>query len=107
MQTLLCLQSLWAMERRHTDGFERSLEDNIGMIIAAGFDGISTDWRNRDTARRITSLLKPHGKVAEGQCFPRTIDDLKPPNACRCWKAGVGWRSRWISRCISRPIATA
>lgn len=78
MQSLLCLQSLWAMERRHTDGFERSLEDNVGMIIDAGFDGVSTDWRNRDTARRVTSLLKPHGLVAEGQCFPQTIDDLKP-----------------------------
>jgi hypothetical protein len=78
MQTLLCLQSLWAMERRHTDGFERSLEENVGMVIAAGFDGVSTDWRNRDTARRVTSLLAPHGLVAEGQCFPQTVDDLKP-----------------------------
>src|SRR5271168_1954109 len=66
------------MERRHTDGFERSLEDNVGMVIAAGFDGVSTDWRNPDTARRITGLLAPHGLVAEGQCFPRTVDDLKP-----------------------------
>jgi hypothetical protein len=78
MQTLLCLQSLWAMERRHTDGFERSLEDNVGMVIAAGFDGVSTDWRNRDIARRVIGLLAPHGLVAEGQCFPRTVDDLKP-----------------------------
>jgi hypothetical protein len=78
MQTLLCLQSLWAMERRHTDGFERSLEENVGMIIAAGFDGVSTDWRDRATARRVTALLTPHGLVAEGQCFPQTIDDLKP-----------------------------
>ena len=26
-QELVVLQSLWAMERRHTDGFERSLEE--------------------------------------------------------------------------------
>lgn len=78
MQSLLCLQSLWAMERRHTDGFERSLEQKIGMIVEAGFDGVSTVWSDRDIARRVSSLLAPHGLVAEGQCFPRTIDDLKP-----------------------------
>ena len=55
MQKLLVFQSLWAMERRHTDGFERGLEENIRMIAEAGFDGISTDWRNRDTARRATA----------------------------------------------------
>jgi hypothetical protein len=78
MQKFLCLQAMWAMERRHTDGIERSLEENVGMIIDAGFDGLSSDWRDRDRARRITSLIKPHGLVAEGQCFPQTVDDLKP-----------------------------
>ena len=78
MSKLLVFQSLWAMERRHTDCVERSLEANIEMIIAAGFDGISSDWRDRDKVRRMTSLLKPHGLTAEGQCFPRTVDDLQP-----------------------------
>ena len=76
MQKLLCLQSLWAMERRHTDGFERSLEDNIGMIIAAGFDGISTDWRNRDTARRITSDLGTPQAVASS-CTRSTVSGFR------------------------------
>ena len=31
-QKLLIFQSLWAMERRHTDGFERTLDENIAMI---------------------------------------------------------------------------
>jgi hypothetical protein len=66
------------MERRHSDGFERSLEQNIQMIVEAGFDGISSDWRNRDSVRRMSGLLKPHGLTAEGQCFPKTIDELKP-----------------------------
>ena len=43
-QSLLVLRSLWARERRHTDGIERSLEENVEVIAAAGFDGGSTHW---------------------------------------------------------------
>jgi hypothetical protein len=78
MQKILILQSLWAMERRHTDGFERSLEENVEMIVNAGYDGTSSDYSNRDFVRRLTGLLKPQGKTTEGQCFPKTVDDLKP-----------------------------
>ena len=78
MQDLVVFQSLWGMERRHSDGIERSLEENIGMIIDAGFDGISADWSDRDLVQRMDRLLAPHGLTAEGQCFPRTVDDLKP-----------------------------
>lgn len=78
MQKLLILQSLWAMERRHTDGVEPSLEDNVARIVDAGFDGVSTRFDDRDWARRTGALLRPHGLVAEAQCFPQTIDDLKP-----------------------------
>jgi hypothetical protein len=78
MQKLLVFQSLWAMERRHSDGFERSLEENVGMIVEAGYDGVSGDYRNRDHVRRLSGLLKAAGKTSEGQCFPKTVDDLKP-----------------------------
>ena len=78
MQKLLVFQALWAMERRHTDGFERSLEENVRMIAEAGFDGISSDWRDRDKCRRMSELMKAHNLTAEGQCFPKTVDDLKP-----------------------------
>jgi hypothetical protein len=78
MQTLSIFQSLWAMERRHADGFERTLEQNIEMIRDAGFDGVSTDYRDRDFVRRLSALLKAGGMRAEGQCFPRSVDDLKP-----------------------------
>ncbi len=77
-QKLLCLQSLWAMERRHTDGFERSLEENLKLIADAGYDGISTHYTNADAVRRTTDLLRRHGMTIEGQCFPRAIDDLQP-----------------------------
>ncbi len=76
-QKLLFLQSLWAMERRHTDGFERSLEENLRMIAGAGYDGISAPYTHADTVRRTTGLLPP-GMAVEGQCFPRTVDDLQP-----------------------------
>ena len=66
------------MERRHSDGFERTLEANVEMIRAANFAGVSADYRNRDFVRRLNALLKPHGMRAEGQCFPRTVDELKP-----------------------------
>ena len=78
MQKLVVLQSLWAMERRHTDGVERTLETNVEMIAKAGFDGLSSIWTDRDLARRTTALMAPHGLVAEGMCFPKTVDDLKP-----------------------------
>ena len=78
MQKLLVFQALWAMERRHTDGFERSLEENVRMIVEAGFDGFSADWRDREKCRRMSALMKANNLTGEGQCFPRTVDDLKP-----------------------------
>lgn len=78
MQKLLVFQALWAMERRHTDGFERSLEENVKMIVEAGFDGFSSDWRDREKCRRMSALMKAHNLTGEGQCFPKTVDDLKP-----------------------------
>jgi hypothetical protein len=77
-QRLLVFQSMWAMERRHTDGFERSLEANLQMIAEAGFDGISADYTHREDVQRLAALRKTHGLDAEGQCFPRTVDDLQP-----------------------------
>jgi hypothetical protein len=78
MQKLLFLQSLWAMERRHTDGVERTLDENVEMIVGAGFDGVSMSYTDAALARRAAALLKPAGKVIEAQCFPKTVDDLKP-----------------------------
>ncbi|SAK86558.1 hypothetical protein AWB79_06092 [Caballeronia hypogeia] len=77
-QKLLVLQSLWAMERRHTDGVERSLAENIDMISNAGFDGVSASYTSRDQVRALDSLVKPLGMAVEGQCFPKSVDDLKP-----------------------------
>jgi hypothetical protein len=78
MQKLLVFQALWAMLRCHTDGVERSWEENIRMVSDGGFDGVSLPYDNREQARQLTALLKPHGLAAEGQCFPTTVDDLNP-----------------------------
>jgi len=78
MQNLVIFQSLWAMERRSAIRPELALEESVEKIAAAGFGGISTHWYDRDVARRVSGLLKPHGLQVEGQCFPQTVDDLKP-----------------------------
>jgi hypothetical protein len=105
-QKLVVLQSLWAMERRHTDGMERSIEQNVEMILAAGFDGVSMTASDAAAARRIAALLKPHGKLIEAQCFPRTVDELKPALEL-CAELGVYYldiqadvRPRRIAECI-------
>ncbi|WP_321913304.1 sugar phosphate isomerase/epimerase [Paraburkholderia sp. J11-2] len=77
-QRLLVFQSLWSMERRHTDGYERTLEDNVRMIAEAGFDGVSAHCTNREDVKRLAELRKTYGLAAEGQCFPATVDDLQP-----------------------------
>lgn len=78
MGRLIVLQSTWAMERRHTDGFERSLEENAEMIVEAGFGGVSDDCVDREATRRLANVLRGHNKVIEGVVYPKTVDDLKP-----------------------------
>ena len=78
MKKLLVYQSLWAMERRHTDGYERTLDENLDMIREAGFDGVSFSFEDRDLVRRITAYQRPHGMSSQAMCFPTTVDALKP-----------------------------
>jgi hypothetical protein len=77
-QSLVVYQSLWAMERRHSDSNERSLEENVRMIADAGFAGVSAHYMDRAYVGRLARLRAGHGLGAEGQCFPRTIDELQP-----------------------------
>jgi len=79
MQELLIFQSLWAMERRHTDGYERSLDENIAMISEAGFDGISAHYTNRADVIRLNDAIRDPGLKIEGVCFPRNVEDLRLP----------------------------
>ncbi|WP_051955967.1 sugar phosphate isomerase/epimerase family protein [Beijerinckia mobilis] len=77
MQKLLIFQSLWAMEWRHTDGRERSLDDNIAMIVEAEFDGISAHYTNRQDVLRLNEAIRGTGLKIEGVCFPRCVEDLR------------------------------
>lgn len=81
MQKLLVFQSLWAMERRHTDGLERSLDENIAMIAEAGFDGISAHYTNRDDVEHLHRTIAGTRLQIEGVCFPRRVEDLVLPLA--------------------------
>jgi hypothetical protein len=54
MGRLLVLQSLWAMERRHSDGLERSLDTNVAMT--GGFGGVSALKIERNIRSRAASM---------------------------------------------------
>jgi len=78
VQRFLVYQSLWAMERRRPDGHEWSLDEKLEMIRAAGFDGCGVRFADRAYARAVTSFLRAHGMSWQAQCYPRTVDDLRP-----------------------------
>jgi hypothetical protein len=78
VQKLLCYQSLWAMERRRPDGLEWSLDEKLHMIVDAGFDGAGVRFVAREEARQVTDFLRAHGKTWQAQCYPSSVDDLRP-----------------------------
>ncbi|WP_175882588.1 sugar phosphate isomerase/epimerase [Burkholderia sp. BCC0044] len=75
---LLVFQSMWAMERRHSDGYERSVEENLQQLAAAGFAGFTDHYYDRAHVKRLAATFKPLGLQAEGQVFPTNIDGLEP-----------------------------
>jgi hypothetical protein len=78
VQKLLVYQSLWAMERRRPDGLEWSLQEKLEMIRDAGFDGAGVRFFDYDYAKEVTAFLRAHGMSWQAQCYPRSVDDLKP-----------------------------
>ncbi len=77
-QRLLVYQSLWAMEQRRPDGFEWSLDEKLEMIRSAGFDGAGVRFFDREVARKVTRSLRAWGLSWQAQCYPRTVDELRP-----------------------------
>jgi hypothetical protein len=78
MQTLLVYQSLWAMERRRPDGLEWSLQQKLEMIRDAGFDGAGVRFFDYQYAKEVTDFLRAHDMTWQAQCYPKSVDDLKP-----------------------------
>ena len=78
MQKLLVYQSMWAMERRAPDGKEWTLEEKLKMIKDAGFDGAGVRFFDFEQAKAHTDILKDYGLTWQAQCYPQTVDDLKP-----------------------------
>ena len=77
-QKLFVYQSLWAMERRHPDGMEWTLDEKLEMIRAAGFDGAGVRFFDYQYAKTVTSFLREHNMTWQAQCYPKTVDDLRP-----------------------------
>ncbi len=78
MQQFRVYQSLWAMERRRPDGLEWSLDEKLEMIRDAGFDGCGVRFADRDFVSTVTRFLREHGMSWQAQCYPRTVDELRP-----------------------------
>ena len=74
----LVYQSLWAMERRRPDGLEWTLDEKLTMIRDAGFDGAGVRFFDYKYAKTVTDFLRAHGMSWQAQCYPKTVDDLKP-----------------------------
>ena len=77
-QALRVYQSLWAMERRRPDGEEWPLGEKLRMIIDAGFDGAGVRFIDPDYVAQVTGVLRAHGLTWQAQCYPRTVEDLRP-----------------------------
>ncbi|MER8441285.1 sugar phosphate isomerase/epimerase [Mesorhizobium sp. M1312] len=77
MQQLKVLQSLWAMERREPDGFERTLDENLRMIADARFDGVSVFLGSKEQSQSLKRALGGAGLLVEACGLPASDDDLK------------------------------
>ena len=80
MQRLEVFQSLWAMELRRPDGFERPVEENFQMVADAGYAGMAIDLgvMDNDQALATRPHFEKHGLGCLINAFPRTIEDLRP-----------------------------
>jgi len=77
-QRLRVLQSLWAMERRREGEAEWPLRRQLEMIRDAGFDGAGVRFVDPAYATEVTGFLRDNGLIWQAQCYPTSVDDLKP-----------------------------
>jgi hypothetical protein len=66
------------MEKLPWKGEEWSLEEKIARISAAGFDGAAVEFDDYELATRTTQLLRENGLKWSVECYPKTVEELKP-----------------------------
>ncbi|WP_019528028.1 sugar phosphate isomerase/epimerase family protein [Dasania marina] len=79
MQKLEVFQSLWAMEQRHPEKPERSLEESFAMIAEAGYHGVCLDLdaEGIDDALQSKPLFDKYNLKAMANGFPSKMKDMK------------------------------
>ncbi|MEL7543828.1 MAG: sugar phosphate isomerase/epimerase [Pseudomonadota bacterium] len=79
-QNLHIYQSLWAMELRRPDGFERTMEENFAMVADAGYHGMAIDLgvTALEDARALRPQFERHNLGCMINAFPTTIEGLRP-----------------------------
>lgn len=75
---LYILQSLWGMERVRGHEAGWPLEEQLRVIHAAGFDGISAHVYPGAGVERWIDQARDLGFVIEGNAFPTSVEDLRP-----------------------------
>lgn len=80
MQKLKIFQSLWAMELRHPEKPERSMEENFRMVAEAGYDGICIDPAadEIESFRNLIPLYDGFGLDCMLNAFPYSEEDMLP-----------------------------
>jgi len=66
------------MERRLANGGEWPLRTQLEMIRDAGYDGAGVRFIDPAFATDVTGFLRAHGMIWQAQCYPTSVDDLKP-----------------------------
>lgn len=66
------------MERRRPGEPEMPLRQQLDAIHQAGFDGAGVRFVDAAYAAEATAILRDKGLTWQAQCYPRTVDDLKP-----------------------------
>ena len=78
MQKLLVFQSLWGMEQLKGRAGDLTPAAAIAAVAAAWFDGVTHHFEDAAVVAPLAALRAAHGLGAEGQCFPSSIEALKP-----------------------------
>jgi len=76
---LAVFQSMWGMEELPRGSATHwTFEEQIDLIVKAGFDGVGVDFVDFEAATRVCRLAADNQLSIQVLCFPETIDDLKP-----------------------------